>query len=206
MSPQLVALLLALAGPEEVVEPASVETAPAETPAAEAPAAETPAAETPPAAAPHGGGSPHGGGDIFGGLALPGNLRLHGRFDINYERVGYSDNFLKGRDALQNYHRLLFLERDVKDEPFSFNLEIIGQTWYEITYRKTVLEGRVRVRARAGRILVPFGPDPLYHHAYGGRAGFDQQILPVIWAQHGGTVNVQTRVGPLLVANDIYAV
>ena len=196
MSSGLVALLLLVADPvvEPVAEPAAE---PVTEPAAELVA--TPAPSPPPA-------SPHGGGDLMGGLTLPGNLRLHGRFDVNYERVGYSDNFFQGRDALQNYHRLLFLERDVKDEAFTFNLEIIGQTWYEITYRKTLLDGRLRVRARAGRILVPFGPDPLYHHAYGGRAGFDQQILPVIWAQHGGAVNLQTRIGPLLVANDLYAV
>ncbi len=203
MSPRLALLaFIAAAAPADVAAfpwyaKADDSAASSEPPSAEA-KSET-GGETPPQ------GAPHGAAD-FGGLALPGNLRLHGRFDINYERVGYSDNFFRGQDALQNYHRLLFLTRDVKDEPFSFNLEIIGQTWYEIIYRKSVLDGRVRIRARVGRILVPFGPDPLYHHAYGGRAGFDQQILPVIWSQHGGTVNVQTQVGPLLVADDVYAV
>lgn len=208
MSPGLALLAFALAQAGEPAPTPDDTVAP--TPTAEAEAIETTEAApeaAPPVANPHAAMGAHGGGyDLIGGLALPGQLRLHGRFDLNYERVGYSDNFTRGHDALQNYHRLLFLERDVKDEAFSFNLEIINQTWYEITYRTKALDGRLRVRARAGRILVPFGPDPLYHHAYGGRAGFDQQILPVIWVQHGGTVNLQAEVGPLRLANDIYAV
>ena len=143
----------------------------------------------------------------YSGITLPGQVSLHGRFDLNYERVGYSDNpFSGGRNAFQNYHRLLFLVRDAKDDPFTFNVEIINQAWYEIAYRTSFANGKYRLRVKAGRILVPFGADPLFHHTYGGRAGFDQQLLPVIWAQHGATANVQTRIGPVTVADDVYGV
>jgi hypothetical protein len=56
--------------------------------------------------------------------------------------------------------------------------------------------------------MVPFGGDPLFHHSYGGLSGFDQKVLPVVWARHGADVQL-SYAWPALelsVANEIYAV
>ena len=43
----------------------------------------------------------------------------------------------------------------------------------------------VRVSVKAGKLLVPFGAEPLFHQSYGGHAGFDQRVLPAVWAARG---------------------
>ncbi|MCA9706048.1 MAG: hypothetical protein KDK70_09395, partial [Myxococcales bacterium] len=59
----------------------------------------------------------------------------------------------------------------------------------------------------AGRkILVPFGPEPLFHKSYGGRSGFDQEILPLVWAEPGFRGTAHVRAGPVALSNDAYAI
>lgn len=98
-----------------------------------------------------------------------------------------------GKDAFRNYHRFLFLERRAKDDPFFFSAELLGATFYEIGARfKGDKDDIWRLNLAAGKVLVPFGADPLYHHAYGGRVGADQRVLPIVWAEFGlkGTLDL----------------
>jgi hypothetical protein len=59
---------------------------------------------------------------------------------------------------------------------------------------------------RGGKILVPFGNDPLFHQAYGGLAGFDQKVLPIVWAQEGISAGLVCRLGELSLSGDFYLV
>lgn len=112
-------------------------------------------------------------------------VRLHGRFDLSYERRNYTDNpFAEdAKDALQSYHHFLFLSRRTKADPISLDVELLTLQFWELSARHRF--GPVEVGAKLGKLLVPFGADPLYHHSYGGLAGFDQRILPVVWAAEG---------------------
>jgi hypothetical protein len=62
------------------------------------------------------------------------------------------------------------------------------------------------VRLGGGKILVPFGAEPLYHQSYGGLAGFDQRILPVIWAQEGMAAHLVYQRGPFVLTDDLFVV
>ncbi|MEZ4272593.1 MAG: hypothetical protein R3C68_14540, partial [Myxococcota bacterium] len=139
------------------------------------------------------------------GIPLPGDLRLNGRFDLNYERVGFSGDPSEGQQALRNYHHFIFLSRQAKGDPVTFNAELIDLTFYEAAYKMTIAQS-VRLKIKAGKILVPFGAEPLFHNSYGGRSGFDQQILPIIWARHGASAQLQYRLGSVALSNDLYAV
>lgn len=140
------------------------------------------------------------------GVALPFDLRLHGRFDVSYERHTYSDAFWDGKDAFRNYHRFLFLERRAKDDPFFFSAELLGATFYEIGARFKGDKDEIwRLNLAAGKVLVPFGADPLYHHAYGGRVGADQRVLPIVWAEFGLKGTLDLDLSPFALKIDAFA-
>ncbi len=176
------------------------ETPPAETPPTETPPAETPPAETPPATPPAPAHPP--------GISLGADIRLHARFDVSYERHSYSDNPSDGKDALKSNHTFVFLTRHSKSDPFFFNAEVIAMKFFEAGYRlrPSDLEEPWRFAASAGKILIPFGSEPLYHHAYGGRVGGDQRFVPAVWADYGlkGTFNLDFE--PVHLRFDAYAV
>jgi hypothetical protein len=145
---------------------------------------------------------PHGAG-----LRL-GNFMLNGRFDLNYERRTFSGNpFEDGSTAaLRSYHHFLFLSRESASDPFGLSVEMLTLQFWEAHMR---LGGGVRpwrLLLSAGKIVVPFGADPLTHQSYGGLAGFDQPILPVIWAQEGAAAHLTLSQGRLLVTDDLFAV
>lgn len=176
-------------------------------PPAEAPPAETPAPEAPPAEAPAPAAElPPGHPPIGHGVKLPGDIRLHGRFDVAYERHSYTDDLTEGRDAFRNFHRFVFLERHVKDDPFYFNAEILGLSFYEIGAKlHGNREDMWRLSFAAGKVLVPFGADPLYHHAYGGRVGADNRVLPTVWGEFGVKATLDLDLDPVGLRLDAYA-
>jgi hypothetical protein len=64
----------------------------------------------------------------------------------------------------------------------------------------------VKLHAKAGKLLVPFGADPLFHHSYGGHAGFDQRVLPPVFAREGVMLNAQRRWRGFTFSADGYAI
>lgn len=151
------------------------------------------------------GGSSTGDTDRRG-VELPGNLRLHGKFDVSLERVGYTDNLADGRNALRNYHHFLFLSRHSSEDPYFFNAELLDLYFYEAGMRFSERGTPWRGMVKAGKVVVPFGSEPVYHHSYGGRSGFDQQILPIVWSQHGIVGQAQYSFDGFRILNDVYAV
>ncbi|MDQ3266609.1 MAG: hypothetical protein M3Y59_23665 [Myxococcota bacterium] len=166
--------------------------------------AATPGAAAPPTAAPSG----HPGGIPLGTFPVLGSLSLNGRFDLNYERVGYNDHPFQseGANALRSYHQFLFLTRQSTSDPVTLTLEVLSLQFWEVGYRISQETWPVKVTAKLGKVLVPFGADPLFHHSYGGHAGFDQKVLPLVFAREGVTVNVQRRVGPFSLTGDAYVI
>ncbi|WP_375757075.1 hypothetical protein [Corallococcus exercitus] len=170
------------------------------------------AAPTPSAPAPAGppvpaGPHPHAGVPL-GTFPVLGSLSLNGRFDLNYERVNYNDHPFKseGGSALRSYHHFLFLTRQSAEDPVTLTLEVLSLQFWEVGYRVSGGSWPVKVFAKGGKVLVPFGGDPLFHHSYGGLAGFDQRVLPVVFAREGLTVNVERRLGPLAFSGDAYVI
>jgi hypothetical protein len=140
-------------------------------------------------------------------FSLPYHLRLNGRFDISYERRDFKNHpFGPGRNQIQTYHHFLFLSRSGADDPFGFNIELLTQQFYEFNARFVSKGGRIATLIKAGKILVPFGDEPLYHASYGGKTGFDQQLLPVVWSQPGLAINLHITAGPVSISNDTYAI
>ena len=118
--------------------------------------------------------------------SLVRGFRLNGRFDLNYERRNLRDHpFRESNDALRSYHHFVFLSREVKEDPIGLTVELITLQLWELTYGYRFEKIPLKLTARVGKILVPFGADPLYHQRYGGLAGFDQKLLPAIWTQEG---------------------
>ncbi|MBN8469121.1 hypothetical protein JYJ95_21670 [Corallococcus exiguus] len=156
---------------------------------------------------PHPPSSPHGGVPL-GTFPVLGSLSLNGRFDLNYERVNYNDHPFKseGERALRSYHHFLFLTRQSAEDPVTLTLEMLSLQFWEVGYRINGAAWPVKVFAKGGKILVPFGGDPLFHHSYGGLAGFDQRVLPVVFAREGLTVNVERRMGPIAFSGDAYVI
>ncbi|MEM6729942.1 MAG: hypothetical protein AAF658_00210 [Myxococcota bacterium] len=144
------------------------------------------------------------------GIDLPLGFRLNGRFDLNYERRDFEGNAFSedATAALRSYHTFLFVGRDPGTDgvPFGISIEAITLQFWEayFLYEPEALD--VRLLLKMGRILVPFGADPLFHNSYGGLAAFDSRLLPVFWAQEGIAANVQWRRGLISVSDDIYAV
>lgn len=150
--------------------------------------------------------NPHGGAHA-GGFNLPMGLRLNGRFDMAFERRGLLGHpFASGQTQFQNYHHFLFLTRDEADDPITFTVELVALTFWEAHLRVTPRQARVQVRLKAGKLIVPFGAEPLFHQSYGGLQGFDQRVLPVFWAQNGFGARLNTNVQDVAVMGDIYAV
>jgi hypothetical protein len=140
-------------------------------------------------------------------FTLPWHLHLNGKLDFSYERREWKNHpFGPGSNAYQTYHHFLFLSRSGADDPFGFNVELITQAFYEFNARIAPRRRRFAFLFKAGKIMVPFGPEPLFHKSYGGRSGFDQEILPTIWAQPGIAANVHVRAGPIAISNDVYTV
>ncbi|MBZ4334822.1 hypothetical protein [Corallococcus sp. AS-1-12] len=193
------------AGATGTSSPAIVATAP---PAitAPGPAVAPPAPPSAPAN-PHGPAGPHGGVSL-GTFPVVGSLSLNGRFDLNYERVNYNDHPFKseGESALRSYHHFLFLTRQSAEDPVTLTLEVLSLQFWEVGYRINRASWPVKVFAKGGKVLVPFGGDPLFHHSYGGLAGFDQRVLPVVFAREGLTVNVERRLGPVALSGDAYVI
>jgi hypothetical protein len=162
------------------------------------------AAGSPHAASPH-GANPHGGLSL-GTHPFLGSLNLNGRFDLNYERRNYSDNPFDGAadDAIRSYHHFLFLTRQSADDPVSITLEMLTLQFWEVAVRLTSEKSPVQASARFGKVLVPFGSEPLFHHSYGGLAGFDQRVLPPVFAREGAKVNVQGRLADVSLSGDFY--
>ncbi|RKH43291.1 hypothetical protein D7X12_13720 [Corallococcus sicarius] len=188
---------------------------PEATPVASAPVPSSPAANPPaqpsPAPNPHGanphGANPHAGISL-GTYPVFGSLSLNGRFDLNYERRNYNDHPFQseGVNALRSYHQFLFLTRQSATDPVTLTLEMLSLQFWEVGVRVSPEAWPVKVFAKGGKVLVPFGGDPLFHHSYGGLAGFDQKVLPVVFAREGLTVNVQRRQGPLTLSGDAYLI
>ena len=136
---------------------------------------------------------------------LPGGIRLGGLFDASYERVGMDGSPTSGQNAFRNYHHFLFLSRQGNDIPIGFNAEVVGQYFYELTARLW-RKGAFRLSARAGKIMVPFGPDPLFHKNYGGLSAIDQKLLPVVWSSFGAALRADALLAGFSLANDLYVV
>ena len=132
------------------------------------------------------------------GFEIAGFL-INGKIDINFESRDFNTNPLKGRFSLVNYHRFLFVSRR---EGNLFLSVLIPDLWfYEFGYRV----GRFQIKG--GKILVPIGADPLFHHEYGGLTGFDQQFIPFVWSEHGISLNFQAVRSRLFVlSGDIFVI
>jgi hypothetical protein len=194
-------------GPTDALSPTPAETTPTAPPA--------PAASAPTQAAPLGvagaGSSPApdgSGASAHGrGLSLPFNFRLNGRFDLNYERRNFDTQpFSAGDDAIQSYHHFIFLSRRAQGDAVGFTAEIVNLTFWEVDYHSILPQSSGQLWIKAGKLLVPFGPDPLFHQSYGGLAGFDQRVLPTIWAQEGLSARYLLERGDLSGSADLYAV
>jgi len=138
-------------------------------------------------------------------LLFPGGIRIGGLFDVSYERVGMNGSPSSGQNAFRNYHHFVFVSRQGDDIPIGFNAEVINQYFYELTARLW-RKGSFRLSARAGKIMVPFGPDPLFHKNYGGLSAIDQKLLPVVWSSFGVNLRVDASLKGFSLANDLYFV
>lgn len=172
--------------------------------AAAAPSSSAPQASAP---GPSTGTGAHGGLSL-GTLPVLGSFRLNARFDLNYERLGYNNNpfSAEAQNALRSYHHFLFLTRQSAEDPFTFTVELLTLQFWEVGYRISREGSPVRISAKVGKLLVPFGSEPLFHHSYGGLAGFDQRVLPPVLAREGAAVNVERRWGALALSGDAYLI
>jgi hypothetical protein len=141
-----------------------------------------------------------------GGYRLPGGIHLGGMFDVAFERTDRSADFTSGKNAFRSYHHLLFLSRQGNDIPVGFTAEVLGQYFYELNARLTGPSSRLRVLAHVGKILVPFGPDPLFHKSYGGLTGADQRVLPAVWSAIGAGVRFSYAWRWLSATDEVYTV
>lgn len=192
-------------------------------PAAAVPAptgAPTPSTPAPPAGAPPSGtvaavtgASPnkpagnhaHGHGH---GLPLPYGFALNGRFSLDGERrqftgAPWSSGSL---NALRSYHHFLFLSRESPEDRFGLSVEMLNLLFWEAHVRLGPRDRHWQVAIAGGKIMVPFGADPLFHQSYGGLVGFDQRILPVFWAQEGLAAHFVAHRRELVVTDDLYVV
>lgn len=174
---------------------------PAAAPTPGAPAVSAPASTVPAAAAP----PPPPIAAPAAGLGLPLGFMLNGRFDLNYERRQFSGNPFDAAStaALRSYHHFLFLSRDAGD-PCGLTVEMLTLLFWEGHCRLPWHPGPVSVSVAAGKIVVPFGADPLFHQSYGGLAGFDQVVLPPVWSIEGVAAHAVYWHGPLAVTDDLY--
>jgi len=132
---------------------------------------------------------------------------LNGRFDLNYERRQFTGNPFDSTSvaALRSYHHFLFLSRDAGD-PCGLTVEVLTLLFWEGHCRLPRRLGPVAITIAAGKIVVPFGADPLFHQSYGGLAGFDQVVLPPVWAIEGAAVHAVLSRRELVVTDDLFVV
>jgi hypothetical protein len=141
-------------------------------------------------------------------LALPYGIAINGRFDLAYERRGFASNPFASTavDALRSYHHFLFLSRESNADPIGIAVEILSLQFWEAHFRFRPTDLPIQIVIAAGKIAVPFGAEPLFHQSYGGLAGFDQRILPAIWAQQGLVVRAVAHHRELAITDDLYVV
>jgi hypothetical protein len=176
-------------------------------PAAALPAALAPAVVTAghPGAPPSPGGH---GGPGGAGVTLPLGFMLNGRFSLDYERRQFSGDPFEAPsvNALRSYHHFLFLSRDAAGEPCGLSVEVLTLQFWEAHCRIPRLPDFLRLVVAGGKIVVPFGADPLYHQNYGGLGGFDQPVLPVIWAVEGLAAHLLVERRAFVFTDDLYVV
>jgi cytochrome c553 len=189
----LVAWIAGLAARPVTVAPAAPGAPPA-TVATPAPMVATPAAPPPSPGQP-------------AGVGLPFGFFLNGRFDLNYERRQFTGNPFSDSSvaALRSYHHFLFLSRDAGD-PCGLSVEVLTLLFWEGHCRLPRRLGPVAVTIAGGKIVVPFGADPLFHQSYGGLSGFDQVVLPPVWSIEGVAAHGIYSRGPVAVTDDLYVV
>ncbi|MDZ4696143.1 MAG: hypothetical protein SGI86_13425 [Deltaproteobacteria bacterium] len=140
-------------------------------------------------------------------IVYPGGLRLNGRFDLNYERRGMGGAAPgDSRNAIANYHRFVFLTRETADDPFGFTAELLTLQMWQAHMRIAPETVPLKLWFKVGKLLVPFGTEPLFHQYYGGHGGFDQRVMPTVWAREGAAVHVFHRRHDLSLTWDLYAV
>jgi hypothetical protein len=100
----------------------------------------------------------------------------------------------------------LFLSRESSADPIGIAVEILSLQFWEAHYRFRPTTLPIQIVIAAGKIAVPFGAEPLFHQSYGGLAGFDQRILPAIWAQQGLVVRAVAHHRELAITDDLYVV
>ena len=141
-------------------------------------------------------------------LALPLGFLLNGRFSLDYERRQFTGDPLGGAstNALRSHHHYLFLSRAVASEPCGLAAEILTLQFWEAHCRVSGLPSPLRLTVSGGKIVVPFGADPLYHQSYGGLAGIDQQVLPIIWAIEGVAAHLVAERRALVLTDDLFVI
>jgi hypothetical protein len=142
------------------------------------------------------------------GLLLPAGFFLNGRFDLNYERQHFNGNpWADGSvAALRSYHHFLFLSRESATDPLGLSIEMLTLQFWEAHVRFGGHGRPWRLLLGGGKIIVPFGADPLVHQSYGGLAGFDQRILPPVWAVEGAAARFTFERRRLVITDDAYVV
>ncbi|MCS7212774.1 MAG: hypothetical protein NZ927_00905 [Candidatus Calescibacterium sp.] len=134
------------------------------------------------------------------GLEIKG-LKINGKFDFSFELRDFKLNPFEGKAYFRNYHHFVFLTWRNKEQKFFLTAEIIERYFYEFGANIDNLS------IKFGKLLVPFGPDPLFHKSYGGLTGFDQKFLPVVWSELGIDVSYTFfRTGRFIIANEVYVV
>lgn len=132
------------------------------------------------------------------GIELLG-FHINGKFDVNFEQREFSGNPFEGKPYLTNYHHFIFIS--TRKKRFFFSAEVIKQYFYEFGADFGT------VSLKFGKIFVPFGADPLFHHNYGGLTGFDQKFVPFIWTEHGANVSLKIlQKTDFSIINEIYGV
>jgi hypothetical protein len=200
------AALVAWAG--ELAAP-PVATAPVPGGAAVVATAAQPSVAPPPGAVGNAGPptAPGYGPPVGAGLPLPFGFMLNGRFDLDYERRQFTGNPFDSTSvaALRSYHHFLFLSRDAGD-PCGLTVEMLTLLFWEGHCRLPRRWGPVAVTIAGGKIVVPFGADPLFHQSYGGLAGFDQVVLPPVWAIEGVAAHAVFTRRQLVFTDDLFVV
>ncbi len=133
---------------------------------------------------------------------------LNGRFDLAYERRHFSGGPFEASsvNALRSYHHFLFLSHDTAGDPCGLSVEILTLQFWEAHCRVPGLPAPLRLTVAGGKIVVPFGADPLYHQNYGGLGGFDQPVLPIIWAMEGAAAHLVVERREFVLTDDLFVV
>jgi hypothetical protein len=179
--------------------PGTAAGAPAAAGAAPPPVVGVAPSPPPPPPGPPGFGAP---------LPLPAGFMLDGRFSLDYERRQFTGSpFADGSvNALRSYHHFLFLSRDLAGDPCGLSVEVLTLQFWEAHCRVGRLPPPLHLTLAGGKIVVPFGADPLYHQNYGGLGGFDQPVLPVIWAVEGAAAHLVYEHHGLVLTDDLFVV